>query len=388
MLSRTQKLLLGIAVVLLFIALSHASSTLFFAYERFLVLPLSLWRYPLPEGELPNQTIFHFPTYDERLKYYMSDWYNATNARNSNRTNSQHVAAVCRDSRIESDVPHVWSPKRLQDVISEKTKWGPNWFGMTYEEDALRHFVTKEQKMVFTFGDGLYAKDQVNHASYPMISKSRIIGNSLVLGFLQERRHYGEVKLVRDFHSWSHKKDAIVYRGDSTGERLEVLSNFWSQNTISDPARFNLGFAKLVQGKDTAENRKLFLKDRLSLQRLLKYKYLLAIPGNDVSSGLKWMLYSNSVVFMPPPHKVSWAMEDKLVPYVHYIPIREDLSDLPSQLEWAMQHDVECQKISRYATQYMMDLYVSEQAQVTNQRLQLKIGKRYHELYGDWFANC
>ena len=40
-----------------------------------------------------------------------------------------------------------------------------------------------------------------------------------------------------------------------------------------------------------------------------------------MASGLKWMLFSNSVVFMAPPTKTSWAMEEKLVPYVHYIPL-------------------------------------------------------------------
>jgi len=46
----------------------------------------------------------------------------------------------------------------------------------------------------------------------------------------------------------------------------------------------------------------------------VKYKYILSIEGNDVASGLKWQLYSNSVVFMRKPKIVSWAMEDKLIP--------------------------------------------------------------------------
>lgn len=34
--------------------------------------------------------------------------------------------------------------------------------------------------------------------------------------------------------------------------------------------------------------------------------------GNDVASGLKWMLASNSVVFMPLPRVETWAMESLL----------------------------------------------------------------------------
>ena len=70
-----------------------------------------------------------------------------------------------------------------------------------------------------------------------------------------------------------------------------------------------------------------YLKKILTIREQLKYKYILSIEGNDVSSGLKWQLYSNSVVFMRKPKIVSWAMEDKLEPYVHYIPIKDDFSE-------------------------------------------------------------
>ena len=46
---------------------------------------------------------------------------------------------------------------------------------------------------------------------------------------------------------------------------------------------------------------------------------------NDVASGLKWMLYSDPVVFMPRPTHETWAMEGLLRPYVHYVPVEADL---------------------------------------------------------------
>jgi len=41
--------------------------------------------------------------------------------------------------------------------------------------------------------------------------------------------------------------------------------------------------------------------------------------GNDVASGLKWMLASNSVVLMPLPRRESWAMESLLQVYVFHM---------------------------------------------------------------------
>lgn len=44
-----------------------------------------------------------------------------------------------------------------------------------------------------------------------------------------------------------------------------------------------------------------FLKPSLSIRQQLGYRYLVSVEGNDVASGLKWMLASNSTVLMPPP---------------------------------------------------------------------------------------
>jgi len=50
---------------------------------------------------------------------------------------------------------------------------------------------------------------------------------------------------------------------------------------------------------------------------LLKYKVVIVLEGNNVASGLKWALASNSVLVMPPPTIASWAMEELLEPWVH-----------------------------------------------------------------------
>ncbi|MGH2611461.1 MAG: glycosyl transferase family 90, partial [Rhabdochlamydiaceae bacterium] len=39
----------------------------------------------------------------------------------------------------------------------------------------------------------------------------------------------------------------------------------------------------------------------------------------------------------------------ELKPYVNFIPVAEDLSDIITQIEWAKNHDAECQKIAENA---------------------------------------
>lgn len=158
----------------------------------------------------------------------------------------------------------------------------------------------------------------------------------------------------------------MVFRGNPTGTRAKLLAPF-----LHDTKNPNLDFALIAS-----------LRERLTVKKLMKFKYFLVLPGNDVSTGLKWMLYSNSVVFMPRPSVVSWAMEDMLVPNIHYIQLKDDLSDLEDRLEWAMANDGLSQNISKWATQYMIDLYASPQARSETDEIRRLIAMRYHRLHG------
>jgi hypothetical protein len=76
----------------------------------------------------------------------------------------------------------------------------------------------------------------------------------------------------------------------------------------------------------------------------------------DVSSGLKWALYSNSVVLMPRPTFTSWAMEERLEPWVHYVPLRDDLSDVEDRVRWVIDHPDQARAIAHAGTLWISDL--------------------------------
>ena len=103
----------------------------------------------------------------------------------------------------------------------------------------------------------------------------------------------------------------------------------------------------------SVKEKKLYFKNPMEMIELLQYKYLISVEGNEVASGLKWMLYSNSVVLMPKPRNFSWIMEDKLIPYFHYIPLKDDFSDLEEKYSWCLTNNKKCEYISKNATNYM-----------------------------------
>ena len=148
------------------------------------------------------------------------------------------------------------------------------------------------------------------------------------------------------------KKNIVIWRGCTTGRkiesknnRLELVKKWYLKNKNID-----VGINEIVQNKRV--NTK-YIKNTIHINNMLKYKYLLSIEGNDVATGLKWMLASNSVVLMPKPTVVSWFMEDHLVPYKHYVPIKSDFSDLLEVYNWCESNNDKCKKIIQNANMYV-----------------------------------
>ncbi len=47
--------------------------------------------------------------------------------------------------------------------------------------------------------------------------------------------------------------------------------------------------------------------------------------------------------------------------WVHYVPVKNDLSDLAKQITWCKEHDKECNKISKNA-QRLVKKYINEKS--------------------------
>lgn len=62
-----------------------------------------------------------------------------------------------------------------------------------------------------------------------------------------------------------------------------------------------------------------------------KWRYLIDVEGNGWSARVKVFLFSKRVLFLQDrPYKEWWY--DKLIPWVHYVPVASDLSDLETNL--------------------------------------------------------
>jgi hypothetical protein len=192
-----------------------------------------------------------------------------------------------------------------------------------------------------------------------------------IISVLNYNRHYYILhKVAAEDMAWEQKKNAAVWRGTLTGTnrilrdgrtdedwckavpRCQVVLQYGNVSTQVDTKLVGLNqqtppIAQTIAGID-------LYGEPLSMADMLSYKMIIMVEGNDVSSGLKWALYSNSVVLMAPPTFTSWAMEELLEPWVHYIPI--DGTNILERVEWVITHDAEARQIARRGQLWIHDL--------------------------------
>jgi len=195
---------------------------------------------------------------------------------------------------------------------------------------------------------------------------------------------------------WEEKVSKVFWRGTTTGQRVELLSQWvhYDTNVIDIAFDHIQGQRKSKSNQDKKffdnyrEKNNIITRQKVDIQEMLKYKYLLSIEGNDVATGLKWMLYSNSVVLMAPPTKATWAMEDLLLPFVHYIPVAPDYSNLLKMIRWAEEHQHACQVISKRATDFMTRLAMSDQARIDTETLRERLAVAYVNQFQKQLETC
>jgi hypothetical protein len=216
----------------------------------------------------------------------------------------------------------------------------------------------------------VYPGDSRSRFAVPTFVKSRLVADrdgGVVLLPLDRARHWRDVaRIAASDIPYAAKSDRLVWRGGTTGRFRrdgggEPLSSraFVAGLSQAMPG-IDVAYSEIVQvGPDSSDLPLAALAARLrpplSLAEQLGAKMLLSLEGNDVATGLKWMLASNSVVVMPPPVCESWACEGDLRPFEHYVPVRPDLSDLAAARDWCLSHPADSAAIARQGRAFIQN---------------------------------
>eukprot|EP00984_Skeletonema_dohrnii_P000150 scaffold49_cov82-Skeletonema_dohrnii-CCMP3373.AAC.7 len=342
---------------------------------------------------------YQFPSVQERLQYYMGDWYNKSYW----TVPDSDCKLLCK----VNDYQKVWHDVMFHTtdfkecMSSHRIRTKAIYCRDTYHiiNNTLDEADSSNNHWIVSFGDRTHGIKE----TLPIITKARRSALSLapqpIVWLLNKRRHYNDLENYhRDIVKkgkevpWSDKLSTVFWRGSTTYNEKAGTSrlDYLAQWINYDDNHTDIAFHKVVQitGFKREYVKRQYVRKKQSLLEMNRYKYLLSIEGNDVATGLKWMLYSNSVVFMSRPTVATWAMEDLLVPFVHYIPLANDYSNLLEMVKWANEHDEACQEISKRATEFIEHLWLSKQAKRDTKNLQKSLVASYVKQFDDALFRC
>ena len=145
---------------------------------------------------------------------------------------------------------------------------------------------------------------------------------------------------------WEEKKDKAVFRGSTTGEGFEGRK--WQSSPRGKLAHLSrqhadvmdAGLTRIVQVKDKRtyhEIKKWGLAEHLSMKQQAGHKIVIVPDGNSVADRLPYqMLHDVAIVKPNSRYKEFWYEE--LQPWVHYIPAKENLSDVVPHIRYALRN--------------------------------------------------
>jgi len=249
-----------------------------------------------------------------------------------------------------------WRLSAIQDISFEHG---------VYSLDLMEYtrFFPQDYKIAYMFGD------VTSVPAIPSVTKSRPVfnnDNSVLMKFDKVRHFYFIDKDI----SYREKKNKLVWRGAVIQpHRVKFMEKFFNKSNLIDVGDFNKG--------PNAVNDK-WRVPFMSINEQLQYKFILSIEGNDVATSTKWIMSSNSLLFMTKPKFETWLMEGELIPNHHYVLVNDDYSNLEEKINYYIENTDEAEQIIQNANNFIVQFKSSK----SEDWLQLKILQRYFKFSG------
>lgn len=195
--------------------------------------------------------------------------------------------------------------------------------------------------------------------------------------------------------SWKDKKPIAIFRGSTTGCGVTIETNprlklaYLSKVTPKDADGLPLLDAGITgwnlrprkyQGEKYLKtidfkNLPFGLVPQMTPQEQTSYKYLINVDGHVSAFRLSLELESGCCILLADSKYKLWYRH-LLKPYVHYVPVKADLSDLVSQVKWCKKHDKECEEIAGNAREFARTYLTKDGMLDYMQKLLLEVKKQ------------
>ncbi len=189
---------------------------------------------------------------------------------------------------------------------------------------------------------------------------------------------------------WGRREAKVFWRGSTTGiagrvppahsfnwKWLPRLNLCWvaSQSLFAD--RLDIGITQLAQmdahgwrvKNDIIQSG--LMRSAVSRLDFMRYRYLVDIDGNaNAWDGLFGaMLMGACILKVTSPHGWRQWYYDRLIPGVHFLPVRPDLSNFDEVVRWALDHESECAEMGRRARQFATSMFYKDELDLSGVKL-------------------
>lgn len=193
--------------------------------------------------------------------------------------------------------------------------------------------------------------------------------------FFPKSRKSNETNYYSD---WNIKIPTAIFRGSSTGAQVKLTTNSrlklvkLSNDTPPDKngiplldagiTNWNLRPRK-IQGEKYLQTINIDeipfkLVSTMTPQEQSKYKYIINVDGHVSAFRLKSELGMGCCILLVESEYKLWFSE-MIYPYVHYVPVKKDMSDMLEIIQWCRDNDEKCKKISESA-KHFYDKYLQK----------------------------
>ncbi len=234
----------------------------------------------------------------------------------------------------------------------------------------------KQRIILFPYSNVAMSGDWIHDQSFRFIFQANDRAIDLPSASWQRRKSYQSVAITPDFYytsedgyryfysdsvpPWESREPKVFWRGSTSGPRevdcnsivelprYKLCAESLKLGDIADIAFFDVVHTQPPSDQPILRQRlhdSGFLRDWVDMRHYAKFKMIVQIDGNANSWGLIKKLRLGSCLLIVDS---DWRMfhSDLIQPWVHYVPIRADLSDFVEKAHWCLQHDNEARQIA------------------------------------------
>jgi len=182
--------------------------------------------------------------------------------------------------------------------------------------------------------------------------------NYLYLPLDDEIFNFGINKLINNNIKWENKLNDLFWRGGCSGIgnnnslRVKVIKHIYNNYNKNTNMRLSYWWS---------ENKNIpceLFADRVNYSEFTKYKIFFIIDGNCIASNHMFGFTTGSIPFVIS-NGIHW-FSNLIKPFIHYIPIKYDLSDLIYWINYINNNDLYAKKIADNALEFSTIYFSSD----------------------------